>query len=101
MYKSNLTGNPFANESKLWVYAPPVISNAADENAGPKINIDADEDEVLPANDPENDLDVPGADLDDDLEAIGEEDEENNYYSIGGEEHNDLEEDPSGPGETG
>lgn len=38
-------------------------------------------------------LDVPGADLDDAEEAIGEEDEENNYYSLGGEDHNDLEED--------
>ncbi len=38
-------------------------------------------------------LDVPGADLDDAEESIGEEDEENNYYSLGGEEHNDLEED--------
>lgn len=39
------------------------------------------------------DLDVPGAELDDDLENIGSEDEENNYYSIGGDNHNDLEED--------
>jgi hypothetical protein len=38
------------------------------------------------------DLDIPGAELDDDLEAIGCEDEENNYYSIGGDNHNDLEE---------
>ena len=38
-------------------------------------------------------LDVPGADLDDANEAIGEEDEENNYYSLGGDDHNDLEED--------
>jgi len=38
-------------------------------------------------------LDVPGADLDDAEEAIGEEDEENNYYSLGGDDHNDLEED--------
>jgi hypothetical protein len=29
-----------------------------------------------------DDLDVPGAELDDDLEEIGSEDEENNYYSI-------------------
>ena len=41
----------------------------------------------------EIDLDVPGSELDDDQEAIGEEDEENNYYSLGGEDHNDLEED--------
>ena len=37
-------------------------------------------------------LDVPGAELDDEREAIGMEDEENNYYSIGGDNHNDLEE---------
>jgi hypothetical protein len=40
----------------------------------------------------EDDLDVPGADLDDADEKIGEEDEENNYYSLGGDDHNDLEE---------
>jgi len=38
-------------------------------------------------------LDVPGSELDDADEAIGEEDEENNYYSLGGDDHNDLEED--------
>ncbi|MBK8711202.1 MAG: hypothetical protein IPL97_04865 [Niastella sp.] len=37
-------------------------------------------------------LDVPGASLDDADELIGEEDEENNYYSLGGDAHNDLEE---------
>lgn len=40
-----------------------------------------------------NDLDVPGAELDDEQEAIGNEDEENNYYSLGGDAHNNLEED--------
>lgn len=40
-----------------------------------------------------NSLDIPGADLDDNEEVIGSEDEENNYYSIGGDEHNDLDED--------
>ncbi|MES2795882.1 MAG: hypothetical protein V4683_07955 [Bacteroidota bacterium] len=40
----------------------------------------------------EYDLDVPGAELDDNQEAIGNEDEENNYYSLGGDNHNDLEE---------
>lgn len=39
------------------------------------------------------DLDIPGAELDDDQENIGNEDEENNYYSLGGDNHNDLEED--------
>ncbi len=40
----------------------------------------------------ENDLDIPGSDLDDQQENIGSEDEENNYYSIGGDDHIDLDE---------
>lgn len=40
-----------------------------------------------------SDLDVPGSELDDNMENIGEEDEENNYYSLGGDNHEDLEED--------
>lgn len=39
------------------------------------------------------DLDIPGAELDDSDEDIGREDEENNYYSLGGDNHEDLEED--------
>lgn len=38
------------------------------------------------------DLDIPGAELDDANESIGEEDEENNYYSLGGDSHSDLDE---------
>ena len=38
-------------------------------------------------------LDVPGSELDDEQENVGNEDEENNYYSIGGDEHNNLDED--------
>ena len=40
-----------------------------------------------------SDLDVPGSELDDEQEKIGSEDEENNYYSLGGDSHNDLDED--------
>jgi len=40
-----------------------------------------------------NDLDIPGSELDDQQESVGSEDEENNYYSLGGDNHNDLEED--------
>ncbi len=39
-----------------------------------------------------DDLDVPGSELDDKEEAIGKEDEENNYYSLGGDNHADLDE---------
>jgi hypothetical protein len=35
-----------------------------------------------------SDLDIPGADLDDDEENIGEEDEENNDYSLGADNEN-------------
>jgi len=40
-----------------------------------------------------SDLDIPGSELDDDQEITGNEDEENNYYSLGGDDHNDLDED--------
>lgn len=39
------------------------------------------------------DLDIPGTELDDEQEEVGSEDEENNYYSIGGDNHNGLDED--------
>ena len=42
---------------------------------------------------PGDELDVPGAELDDEMEVIGSEDEENNYYSLGDDEHDDPEED--------
>lgn len=38
------------------------------------------------------DLDVPGSELDDANEEIGSEDEENNSYSLGGDNHENLEE---------
>jgi len=41
----------------------------------------------------DTDLDIPGSELDDQLEEIGSEDEENNYYSVGGDDHIDLDED--------
>jgi hypothetical protein len=39
-----------------------------------------------------DDLDVPGTEIDDDNEAIGEEDEENNPYSLGSDDNDSLEE---------
>ena len=41
------------------------------------------------------DLDVPGSETDDGNENIGEEDEENNYYSLGGDNKENLEENTS------
>ena len=53
-----------------------------DDEEIPEIDLD-----IIP-----DDLDIPGSELDDDQEDIGNEDEENNYYSIGGDNHHDLEE---------
>ena len=39
------------------------------------------------------DLDVPGSKADEAKGNSGSEDEENNYYSLGGDNHNDLEDD--------
>jgi hypothetical protein len=38
-------------------------------------------------------LDIPGSELDDEQENVGNEDEENNYYSLGGDGHSNLDED--------
>lgn len=43
-----------------------------------------------------SELDIPGTELDDDQEFVGTEDEENNYYSLGGDNHESLEEDNEG-----
>jgi hypothetical protein len=75
------------------------ILNAEDMIAlGPKdLSMDGGDDELLahrdsPVDFTGDDLDVPGAELDDESESIGSEDEENNSYSLGGDDHNDLEE---------
>lgn len=39
----------------------------------------------------EKNLDIPGAELDDEQEFVGSEDEENNYWSLGGDNHENLE----------
>jgi len=59
---------------------------------------DTDEDEPgnekdLSVRESGSNLDVPGSELDDEQERIGSEDEENNYYSLGGDDHEDLDED--------
>ncbi|HVW99006.1 MAG TPA: hypothetical protein VHA52_00980 [Candidatus Babeliaceae bacterium] len=84
--------------------------NPSAQNFSSKKNDEEDLDELNSTNDeigvPQNvsnedlntDLDVPGSELDDAEENIGEEDEENNYYSLGGDRHESQEEDPySGP----
>jgi hypothetical protein len=68
------------------------------EALGPKdLSMDMGDDEdlkhrVYPVDFTGNDLDVPGAEMDDAQEKKGSEDEENNSYSIGGDAHDNLEE---------
>jgi hypothetical protein len=77
------------------------LKNLGDRNADQDLGDDentqgnARVDEVDLDNDKleEDDLDIPGSDLDDADEKLGEEDEENNYYSLGGDRHDDLEDD--------
>ena len=71
------------------------------EALGPKdLSLDMGDDEGLkhrasPVDFAGKDMDVPGSELDDDPEANCSEDEENNSYSLGGDNHEDLEEDRS------
>ena len=68
------------------------------EALGPvDLSLDLGEDEQLkqrthPVDFAGEDLDVPGASDDDDSEQLGSEDEENNPYSLGGDDKSNLEE---------
>lgn len=68
------------------------------EALGPEdLSLDMGDDEQLkhrtrPVDFVGKDLDIPGSELDDNKEEIGAEDEENNSYSLGGDNHEDLEE---------
>ena len=64
-----------------------------DEDKSPNEEIDTPNEKEFDDDLTGEDLDVPGSELDDQQESVGSEDEENNYYSIGGDNHNDLEED--------
>lgn len=62
-----------------------------------ELSMDMGDDEQLkhrtrPVDFSAKDLDIPGSELDDEKEEIGSEDEENNSYSLGGDNHEDLEE---------
>jgi hypothetical protein len=59
-----------------------------DKSDNPRTNIGEESNDDIFS----GDLDVPGSELDDEQENVGTEDEENNYYSIGGDDHNNLDE---------
>jgi hypothetical protein len=100
-----------AEQKKPASSAPESREDDLDIRMGNEADVTEDELSVLNSTDaeigtPQNvsnedlntDLDIPGSELDDENESIGEEDEENNYYSLGGDRHEAQEEDPySGP----
>ncbi len=65
------------------------LSEVKSQQAKPGKRNEKDFDEDLTG----EDLDVPGSKADEAKGNSGKEDEENNYYSLGGDNHNDLEED--------
>lgn len=99
-FLNNKTGGPVAGADDV----SRRIEDDDDLGIVPGTDADVTSDDLLILNDDGNatlpanlaeDLDIPGAELDDENEAIGEEDEENNYYSLGGDRHENLEEDQS------
>jgi hypothetical protein len=70
---------------------PEDISKVKKSNPDDEVlsDIDMEFNEVLVG----SDLDTPGSELDNEQEMMGSEDEENNYYSLGGDDHNNLDED--------
>ena len=80
--------NKFKKERNLDLEdIPKVKKSDKSDNAGTNIEKEFNDDVSG------SDLDIPGSELDDEQEMVGSEDEENNYYSIGGDDHNDLDED--------
>ena len=96
------TVNPEEEPDDDLVIVPGTEADVTDEDLlilGPRDqDMDMGDDEILrgkmqPTSLADEELDVPGSELDDDNESIGEEDEENNYYSLGGDNKEGLEED--------
>jgi len=92
-------GDIYAQDKKLQLE---VQGNITEDDSNETISTDSnvpdafsEEQERVTGKDDRGDLDIPGSELDDADELIGEEDEENNYYSLGGDNHEDLEEDRS------
>jgi hypothetical protein len=94
--KENLPGYPhypaqddiYGREKEESELNPEDISKKKIKNAEPDLPNELDFKNDVSG----SDLDVPGSELDDAQEDIGSEDEENNYYSLGGDNHEAQEE---------
>ena len=95
--EANLPGRKATAEEKISLEDSTVYPSSQDiyNKFEQEENIDPEDiSKIKEINDDEaiRDLDIPGSELDDEQEDIGSEDEENNYYSLGGDNHDDLEE---------
>jgi len=77
--------NNYTKEEEVDIEHPYTSKSVLDKNR--PLTLTEKEGEIIG-----DELDIPGAELDDELEFIGSEDEENNYYSLGGDNHEDLDE---------
>lgn len=82
------------NEKKIILPGYPTYPDSEDiyNQAKEEKEIDPEEISKFKEDVSDAELDIPGAELDDKQEEIGSEDEENNYYSLGGDDHDNLEE---------
>jgi hypothetical protein len=94
--KENLSGYPAypASEDIYSKYQEDKNINPEDlsKSKEPNDNTGSNNEKDFNDNVSGSDLDIPGAEMDDNQEDIGSEDEENNYYSLGDDNPNDLEE---------
>lgn len=96
---SRATSAEAVNDSSRPLTGESDLTEEDKEALGPKdLSLDMGDDEQLkhrkwPVDFTARDLDIPGSELDDRNEIIGSEDEENNSYSLGGDDKENLEED--------
>jgi len=84
-YPTNPASEDIYSQGKLEEEINPEDMLQKNENEEPGVNNEKDYMDDSSG----NDLDVPGSELDDAQEEIGSEDEENNLYSLGGDNHDD------------
>ena len=91
--KSDNTGKDDPEQYPLYPVSEDIYNKFKEEKDLDPEDIVSDIDKEIDDDLSGSNLDIPGSELDDEQEITGNEDEENNYYSLGGDDHNDLDED--------
>ena len=91
--KEDLPGYPIYPASEdIYSHDQKIADVSVERDENPKENASKLPADHVDSGSLDEGLDIPGSELDDEQENIGAEDDENNYYSLGGENHEDLEE---------